>query len=202
MVQKNVAKEGADEKKWCLLFHETDKPLVLNSTNICRRSSKSDDTDHWLRKACGALRRSERVLRREAHRRNSPCGSRSLGWPRWLPRLNPVRTSPLFNGVRPHLGMTMRSIYIRDVEPMKPFLVVSPAEYVGIDPVVDGQGPMGYACDVVHVEASTRRDAKALGVALFRQKHARYLRHVENPPLIPESWSTRSVVQCMASRSG
>ena len=32
--QENVAKEGAEpEMKWCLSFHELDKPMVLNSTN-------------------------------------------------------------------------------------------------------------------------------------------------------------------------
>ena len=52
-VQKNVAKEGADpEHKWCLTFRETDKPLVLNSTNIqlCQAIFGDDDTDHWIGK--------------------------------------------------------------------------------------------------------------------------------------------------------
>ncbi len=52
-LQKNVAKEGADpEMKWCLTFHETDKPLVLNSTNVqlCEHIFGSDDTDHWINK--------------------------------------------------------------------------------------------------------------------------------------------------------
>ncbi len=32
--QLNVAKEGADpDMKWCLSFHEYEKPMVLNSTN-------------------------------------------------------------------------------------------------------------------------------------------------------------------------
>lgn len=47
----NVAKEGAPpESKWCLTFAETDKPLVLNSTNIqlCERIFGSDDTDNWI----------------------------------------------------------------------------------------------------------------------------------------------------------
>lgn len=51
--QYNVAKEGAPpEHKWCLTFTETDKPLVLNSTNIqlCERMFGSDDTDHWVGK--------------------------------------------------------------------------------------------------------------------------------------------------------
>lgn len=48
--QHNVAMQGADpEMKWCLSFNETDKPLVLNSTNIqlCEKIFESDDTDHW-----------------------------------------------------------------------------------------------------------------------------------------------------------
>jgi hypothetical protein len=52
-VRKNVALEGADpELKWCLTFHEVDKPLVLNSTNIqlCEQICESDDTDHWTGK--------------------------------------------------------------------------------------------------------------------------------------------------------
>jgi hypothetical protein len=46
----NVAKEGAEaENKWCLEFEETDKPLVLNSTNIqlCVLIFGSDNTDDW-----------------------------------------------------------------------------------------------------------------------------------------------------------
>jgi hypothetical protein len=49
----NVAKEGAPpENKWCLTFAESDKPLVLNSTNIqlCERIFGSDDTDEWVGK--------------------------------------------------------------------------------------------------------------------------------------------------------
>ncbi len=40
------------ENKWCLTFSESDKPLVLNMTNIqlCERIFGSDDTDHWLKK--------------------------------------------------------------------------------------------------------------------------------------------------------
>lgn len=51
--QMNVAKDGADaEMKWCLTFRESDKPLVLNSTNIqlCQKVFESDDTDHWIGK--------------------------------------------------------------------------------------------------------------------------------------------------------
>lgn len=46
----NVAKEGAEpEYKWAMNFSESDKPLVLNSTNIqlCERIFGSDDTDDW-----------------------------------------------------------------------------------------------------------------------------------------------------------
>jgi len=49
----NVAKEGAEpEMKWCLTFAESEKPLVLNSTNIqlCERIFGSDDTDNWVGK--------------------------------------------------------------------------------------------------------------------------------------------------------
>jgi len=51
--QHDVAKEGAPpEFKWCLSFSESDKPLVLNSTNIqmCERIFASDDTDDWVGK--------------------------------------------------------------------------------------------------------------------------------------------------------
>lgn len=49
----NVAKDGAEpEHKWCLSFEESEKPLVLNTTNIklCERIFGSDDTDHWVGK--------------------------------------------------------------------------------------------------------------------------------------------------------
>lgn len=52
-VRKNTAMEGADpELKWCLTFHEVDKPLVMNviNTQMCERICGSDDTDHWLGK--------------------------------------------------------------------------------------------------------------------------------------------------------
>lgn len=51
--QENVAKQGAEpEMKWCLLIHESDKPLVLNSTNIqlCAKVFGSEDTDDWINK--------------------------------------------------------------------------------------------------------------------------------------------------------
>lgn len=47
----NVAADGADEdKKYCLSFHELDKPMVLNSTNgqIIAKISNSEDFDHWI----------------------------------------------------------------------------------------------------------------------------------------------------------
>ncbi len=53
VTQKNVAKEGADpEMKWAMAFEESDKPMVLNSTNIqlCQQIFQSDDTDHWIGK--------------------------------------------------------------------------------------------------------------------------------------------------------
>ena len=64
---------------------------------------------------------------------------------------------------------------------LTPWLVVSP-EYGDVIPVTDdGQGPMEYGADVVHVEAETRRDALLLGVMLFRQHGARYLSDCDNP---------------------
>lgn len=48
--QMNVAKEGAPEElKWVMHFDETDKPLVLNSTNgqIIAQMTGSDDSDNW-----------------------------------------------------------------------------------------------------------------------------------------------------------
>jgi hypothetical protein len=51
--QHNVAMQGAEpDLKWCLSFHESDKPLVLNSTNaqLCEKALGSDDTDDWVGK--------------------------------------------------------------------------------------------------------------------------------------------------------
>lgn len=51
--KQNVAPEDkAAEWKWCLTFSETDKPLVLNSTNIqlCEMIFNSDETDNWIGK--------------------------------------------------------------------------------------------------------------------------------------------------------
>lgn len=48
--QENVAKEGAPEElKWCIAFEESEKPMVLNSTNgqIIAAVTKQEDTDHW-----------------------------------------------------------------------------------------------------------------------------------------------------------
>lgn len=48
--QENVAKTGAPEElRWCISFLETDKPMVLNSTNgqLIAQITKSDDTDTW-----------------------------------------------------------------------------------------------------------------------------------------------------------
>ncbi len=50
---------------------------------------------------------------------------------------------------------------------LKPWYVVSP-EYGTVMPILDdGTGPMEYGCDVVRVEAETRRDALAFGVRLM-----------------------------------
>lgn len=48
--EMNVAKEGAPEEfKWVLHFAETEKPMVLNSTNgqIIAGFTGSDNTDDW-----------------------------------------------------------------------------------------------------------------------------------------------------------
>jgi len=48
--EENVAKEGAPEElKWCLHFNETEKPMVLNSTNgqIIAGFIGKDNTDEW-----------------------------------------------------------------------------------------------------------------------------------------------------------
>lgn len=53
VTQENVAKEGSEpEMKWALHFAETDKPLVLNSTNaqIIGQFTGSDHTDGWANK--------------------------------------------------------------------------------------------------------------------------------------------------------
>jgi hypothetical protein len=45
----NVAKEGVEpDYKWAVNFHESDKPLVLNSINIqLLEKMLGDDTDRW-----------------------------------------------------------------------------------------------------------------------------------------------------------
>jgi hypothetical protein len=53
VIQENVAKEGApEEMKYCLVFEELDKPMVLNSTNgqIIAVVTGSEDTDNWAGK--------------------------------------------------------------------------------------------------------------------------------------------------------
>jgi hypothetical protein len=50
VTQENVAKEGADQElKWVIHFKETDKPMVLNSTNgqLIASILKSEETDSW-----------------------------------------------------------------------------------------------------------------------------------------------------------
>lgn len=50
VTQENVAKEGAEpEYKWCVHFVETEKPMVLNSTNgqLIASIVKSEETDDW-----------------------------------------------------------------------------------------------------------------------------------------------------------
>jgi len=50
LTQENVAKEGAEpELKWCLHFEESEKPLVLNSTNaqVIAKVTGHEDTDDW-----------------------------------------------------------------------------------------------------------------------------------------------------------
>ena len=49
--QRNVAVRDAEpEYKWSVAFQETEKPMVLNSTNIqlIAKITGSDDTDHWV----------------------------------------------------------------------------------------------------------------------------------------------------------
>jgi len=61
------------------------------------------------------------------------------------------------------------------------WIIVGP-EYGTVVPVTDeGQGPMEYGCDVVEIEAETRRDALVLGVRLLRSQP--YLQNYpdENP---------------------
>lgn len=48
--QENVSKEGApEEMKYALHFKESEKPLILNSTNgqLIAQITGEEDTDHW-----------------------------------------------------------------------------------------------------------------------------------------------------------
>lgn len=48
--QENVAKEGApEEMKWCISFHEAEKPMVLNSVNgqLIAQICKSEESENW-----------------------------------------------------------------------------------------------------------------------------------------------------------
>lgn len=49
LTQENVAKQGASEElKWAMHFEETDKPMVLNSTNgNLIAAFLGDETDDW-----------------------------------------------------------------------------------------------------------------------------------------------------------
>ena len=50
VTQENVAKQGdPEELKFCLWFQESEKPLVLNSTNgnIIAQITGEEDTDNW-----------------------------------------------------------------------------------------------------------------------------------------------------------
>lgn len=61
------------------------------------------------------------------------------------------------------------------------WLVIGP-EYGEVVPVLDyGEGPLEYQCDVVEVEADTKREARILGIKLLRQE--KYLQNYpdENP---------------------
>lgn len=51
--EENVAKEGApQELRWCIHFHEMEKPMVLNSTNgqIIAQITGSEETENWAGK--------------------------------------------------------------------------------------------------------------------------------------------------------
>ena len=55
---------------------------------------------------------------------------------------------------------------------LRHYYVVSP-EYGVMDVIVDGQGPMEYGCEVIEVDARTKREAIIKGVAIAR-KNTRY----------------------------
>jgi hypothetical protein len=64
--------------------------------------------------------------------------------------------------------------------------IITP-EYGEVVPVTDeGQGPMEYGCDVIEVEAATRRDALVVGVALMRrhEREYHYFRHCDGNPYV------------------
>jgi hypothetical protein len=51
LVQENVAMaDDPEQLKWCLVFDECEKPLVINATNSAIISSilKSEETDEWV----------------------------------------------------------------------------------------------------------------------------------------------------------
>jgi hypothetical protein len=53
IIQENVAMEGSEpDMKFCLVFDEKEKPMVLNSTNgqIIAAITGSEDTDDWTGK--------------------------------------------------------------------------------------------------------------------------------------------------------
>lgn len=50
LTEENIARDGAPEElKWCLHFHESEKPLVLNPTNgqLIAAITGKNDTDEW-----------------------------------------------------------------------------------------------------------------------------------------------------------
>lgn len=50
--EENVGNDDNPDIKWCLLFKETEKPMVLNWTNmqLVERATGSDNTDDWTGK--------------------------------------------------------------------------------------------------------------------------------------------------------
>lgn len=53
VLQMNVAQEGAEEDlKWCIVFNESEKPMVLNSTNshLIAKIANAEHTDGWTGK--------------------------------------------------------------------------------------------------------------------------------------------------------
>ena len=69
---------------------------------------------------------------------------------------------------------------------MKRWHVITP-EYGEVIPITDdGQGPTEYGCDVIEVEAETRRDAILVGVQLMRahERDYHYFRHCDGNPFV------------------